>query len=115
MKRLKQFCLETLLLFLSLFILFPVLYAIISSFKTKNEIGQPLSFPHGIYLGNYENVFMNLNVIGMLKNSFLVVAAAMVLIVLIGVLAAYPLERKTRNNQKGEGVFVRTLCRGYKS
>lgn len=65
------------MLLLSLVVLFPVLYAVVSSFKTRSEIGEPLSLPHSLYLGNYENVFINLNVLGMLKNSFIVVAASM--------------------------------------
>ena len=96
MKRVKQFCLEAVMLLLSLVVLFPVLYAVVSSFKTRSEIGEPLSLPHSLYLGNYENVFINLNVLGMLKNSFIVVAASMILIVLIGSLAAYPLGRKSK-------------------
>ena len=71
MKRVKQFCLEAVMLLLSLVVLFPVLYAVVSSFKTRSEIGEPLSLPHSLYLGNYENVFINLNVLGMLKNSFM--------------------------------------------
>ena len=96
MKRVKQFCLEAVMFLLSLVVLFPVLYAVVSSFKTRSEIGEPLSLPHSLYLGNYENVFINLNVLGMLKNSFIVVAASMILIVLIGSLAAYPLGRKSK-------------------
>ena len=46
MKRVKQFCLEAVMLLLSLVVLFPVLYAVVSSFKTRSEIGEPLSLPH---------------------------------------------------------------------
>lgn len=87
--------LDIFMVMLGLLQLFPIFYALVSSFKTRKEIGNPLSFPTGFYLGNYENVVESLKIGTMLLNSFLVTAVTMTLVIFIGALAAYPLGRRT--------------------
>lgn len=94
-KSIKHIILEATMIVLSLLQLFPIFYALLSSFKSKNEIGNPLSFPAEFYLGNYEKVIESLKIGTMLLNSLIVTIVTLTLVILIGALAAYPLGRRT--------------------
>jgi raffinose/stachyose/melibiose transport system permease protein len=91
---------EIVMLFLSILYFSPLLFGFISSFKDKQEIFYPLSFPASLNLENYENAFTQANYLRLLFNSILVSGVTLVIVIIIGSMVAYPLSR-----QKGS-VFI---------
>ncbi|GLQ12092.1 hypothetical protein GCM10007913_40240 [Devosia yakushimensis] len=77
------------LILASVVFLFPLLLAILASLKTPAEMLQPLSLPSSIYFANYMDAVPLLA--RPLLNSLLITAPAVVISVLIGALAAFPL------------------------
>ena len=78
-----------LLIFTSLIIFFPVMYAFLISFMTGPEIMQGKFFPSSLQLDNYIKVFDRLPLLKYLTNSFIVSAGVMVGQLIVCSLAAY--------------------------
>ena len=80
-----------------LFILVPILYIVISSFKTNIEINRVLSLPAAPNLDNYLKVVQNPLIITGTLNSLFVTSSAMIMAVFASSLAGYAIGRaKTR-------------------
>lgn len=76
--------------------LMPVIYMLIMSFKTSEEIAaNPLTLPSQLYLGNYIKTLDSMNYINSVINSLGITLSVTVLVAFLGALAAYPLARKT--------------------
>src|SRR5512133_1282259 len=76
-----------------LFILVPILYIGISSFKTNIEINRVLSLPAAPDLDNYLKVLQNPLIITATLNSLFVTASAMIMSVFASSLAGYAIGR----------------------
>lgn len=76
--------------------LVPVIYMILMSFRTGEEIAaDPLGLPSGFFLGNYVNALENMNYVRSVLNSVGITLSVTVLVAFVGSLAAYPLARAT--------------------
>lgn len=72
--------------------LYPFYFLIISTFKTLREVSyNPTAFPEALYLGNYADVFAKTPILNAFGNTLLLTAVAVLAIVVIGVMAAYPI------------------------
>ena len=77
--------------------LFPVYLALISSFKTGNEImGSTLSFPKTLYLDNYVVGMQKSNFFVAMKNSLLAVVPSVILIVIFSSMSGYTIARNSK-------------------
>lgn len=96
MKRnnLKTLIITALALLLAAIYLFPVLIAILNSFKSKGEIlTSAISFPSKITLQNYSTVISASNFLGAFFNSILVTGGGIILNLIISLPAGYALSR----------------------
>ncbi|MCL2033140.1 MAG: carbohydrate ABC transporter permease [Oscillospiraceae bacterium] len=91
----KMTILGAIMLFASFVSLFPILYAILSSFKTKVEMGDVLALPSSLYLENYQVAWERSDFPALLTNSLFVTVLSMSIILVIGSLAAYPISRNS--------------------
>lgn len=72
----------------------PLLLMLMSSFKTTRAIfGDPLALPSGLDLDNYARAWEQANFSTYIVNSFIVTGWSVVLTLILGSLAAYPLSR----------------------
>lgn len=73
-----------------LIFLYPFYYLVISTFKTLREVSyNPTAFPTSLYLGNYVEIFTKTPIFRAFRNTFILTAVSVLLIVLIGEMAAY--------------------------
>ncbi len=71
--------------------LYPFYFLIISTFKTLGEVSKdPTAFPEQLYLDNYIEVFEKTPVMQAFFNTLTITVCSVLLIVVIGVMAAYP-------------------------
>jgi raffinose/stachyose/melibiose transport system permease protein len=77
-----------------LLIFYPLFNMIISSLKTTREIFQnPFGFPEKLLFENYKSVWIDRGFGVYFKNSFIVTAAAMAFVILLGSMASYGVSR----------------------
>lgn len=76
-----------------LFVLIPIGYVVISSFKTNEEINRVLSFPRSLHIDNYRKVIENPLVINGLFNSLFITSTSMFIAVIVSSLAGYAIGR----------------------
>lgn len=70
--------------------LYPFYFLVISTFKTLKEVSyNPTAFPTKLYLGNYIEVFTKTPILRAFRNTFILTAVSVLLIVIIGEMAAY--------------------------
>ena len=84
---------EGIMVIVSLFVLFPIVYQIIASLKNSADVNRPLSFPTYIYLENYKEAIIQGRFFVLLINSLIVVVLSLTIIVAIGSLASYSIAR----------------------
>lgn len=89
----------------ALFMLLPLLYMAISSFKTMKENAKPLSLPGSLNWNNYGTVFAESNVFRMFGNSLFVTTISMLLIIIVGSMAGYVLGRSRKRWANGVYLF----------
>ena len=95
-RHVSTWLLSALALILVAFMLLPVLYMVIMSFKSGAEITQnPLGLPASLDFGNYINALSKMNYLRSVLNSIGITLSVTVLVSFIGALAAYPLARRT--------------------
>jgi glucose/mannose transport system permease protein len=82
---------HALLVLASLFFVGPLIVALFASFKTSEEMINLLALPERFYLGNYAEAVSNLA--RPMLNSLLVTVPSVILSILVGSLAAYPLSQ----------------------
>ncbi|MGM1046820.1 carbohydrate ABC transporter membrane protein 2, CUT1 family [Paenibacillus uliginis N3/975] len=80
-----------LLLVLALVVLYPLLFAVFSSFMTEQEVSNfpPPLFPSSLYLGNFAEAVSGFPIVRFILNSFIVSTAIMICQVITSSLAAY--------------------------
>ena len=72
--------------------LYPFYFLVISTFKTLKEVAfSPTAFPTSLYLGNYVEVFEKTPVLVAFRNILFLTVCSVLLIVLVGEMAAYPI------------------------
>jgi raffinose/stachyose/melibiose transport system permease protein len=90
-----QISAEIAMLIISIFMLFPIFYELISSFKNKAEVNRPLSFPKAFYLDNFKQVIVDGQFFMFFKNSLTIVVITLLITVIVSCFAAYPLARNS--------------------
>ena len=103
MKRFKNpFSLSDLLLLpLCAVMIYPFYFLLISTFKTLREVSyNPTAFPQSFNLNNYLEVFQKTPVVNAFFNTLLLAVLGVVVIVVVGEMAAYPIvfNENTLNN-----------------
>ncbi len=79
---------------LAILFLYPVLFALISAFKSNGEIlKNPVAFPSKFYLQNFIDLFQQSNFATAIRNSLILTIVSEVIIVCIVPMAAYGIER----------------------
>ncbi len=73
--------------------LLPIYVVLMTSLKPVTEYTSRLIPPTSPYWGNYMEVFKNSGILNAIKNSFVITAGTVVLVVITGCLAAYPMAR----------------------
>jgi raffinose/stachyose/melibiose transport system permease protein len=92
--RLRTGAIYAILIGYSFVVIYPVFLMVLSSFKTSREIFRsPFALPESWSLANYVEAWTRGNFSTYFGNSVLVTAASLVLVLLLGSLAAYPLGR----------------------
>ena len=78
----------------SLLVILPLLWTLLSSFKTTQEIlGNPLSLPGKLQFGNYSSAWTTAGIGRYFANTVVVVGSALVLVMILGAMCAYVLAR----------------------
>lgn len=81
---------------LALFFLWPVLFAVISAFKSNGDIlKNPMALPTSFYLKNFRDLFAQSDFITAIKHSLILTVVSEVLIVCVVPMAAYAIERRS--------------------
>jgi N-acetylglucosamine transport system permease protein len=78
----------------SLLVILPLVWTLLSSFKTTQEIlGNPLSLPGKLQFSNYANAWTTAGIGRYFANTVVVVGSALVLVMILGAMCAYVLAR----------------------
>ncbi|HEY4203209.1 MAG TPA: carbohydrate ABC transporter permease [Devosiaceae bacterium] len=86
--------LQILLIANTVLMLFPIIIMIMSGFKTQAEIfNSPFGIPNFGNLSNYLTIWTQTNFLRYLMNSFLITGSSIVLILVLGTMAAYAVAR----------------------
>lgn len=96
----------TMVIAIMLYAVFPFYYAILSSFKTGQELYNVNYFPFSLDLQNYESVFFNQNFGKSIWNSILVSFGVVALALLLGLTGAFALARV---KFRGRGLLLMTI------
>jgi len=90
----KNGAIQALLWLNALIMLYPLLIMVMSSFKTNAEIfTSPLALPRSLTLNNLSKVWNETSFLQYLGNSLLVTSASVLLILIVGTMAAYAIAR----------------------
>lgn len=80
--------------FCTLIVLIPILYMILSAFKTPAEVNKIVSLPSGFYLENFKTVFENSIAVRSFFNSVVISAATIIIDIMVCSLASYAIGRR---------------------
>jgi raffinose/stachyose/melibiose transport system permease protein len=91
---------------------FPFYYIIVNTFKTQQQTSEsPLGFPTSLDLTNYKNVWDNIPVLQSFENTLRVTVLSVVLMLLVGSMAAYGIVmRKTRASRRVHVILLLALA-----
>lgn len=93
-KKIRRILLQALLLVFTLIFLSPLLYMALNSLKPYSQmLKHPWALPAGLFLDNYRKAFGQMMFFQSFFNSLVITLSSVVLIVLLGALAAYPIAR----------------------
>lgn len=94
LRRAKSVVIHAVILGLVGLMLLPLVYMVMMSFKTGTEIAQdPLGLPQSLYWGNYMNALASMGYARSVANSLGITLSVILVVVLVGAMAAYPLAR----------------------
>ena len=88
--------------------LLPIYVLVVMAFKERNDFSSRLLPPDYLYLDNFLEAFQEGEFWGALKNTVIITACTVILIVILGCMAAYPL---SRNKSRVNGI-ISSLCMG---
>lgn len=116
-KNLASFLVYLFLVIAALFCLFPILMALMNSFKTNGELlTNVMSFPTTFQIENYVRTFEKMNYLRSLGNNIILVTVGVSLMILFSSLAAWKLCRtKTRLSAFLFGLFVFSMLIPFSS
>lgn len=93
-KSIISFLLQVILLIITLIFLSPLIYMVLNSFKPYSQmLRKPWALPDTLFLDNYIKAFRQMEFFQSLYNSFIITFVSVLLIVILGALAAYPISR----------------------
>ena len=93
-KKTERVVLQLLLLALTVVFLSPLLYMVLNSFKPYSQmLREPWALPETFFLDNYIKAFGQMQFFQSFSNSLLITVVSVLLIVVLGALAAYPITR----------------------
>lgn len=93
-RKITGLILQVLLLAFTLVYLSPIIYMVLNSLKPYSQmLREPWALPESLFLDNYIKAFGQMQFWTSLGNSIVITASSVFLIVILGVLAAYPLSR----------------------
>ncbi|KZL14429.1 carbohydrate ABC transporter permease [Pseudovibrio sp. Ad37] len=105
-RQMKSILFYTLVIVVVIFSVFPFYYAIVTSFRSGQELFNPSVFPTSFTMGNYFSIFkeqpFGLNIL----NSVIVATSVVVLSLIIAVTASYAL---ARIHFRGRGLLLMTI------
>ncbi len=93
-RKTKSYFAHGLVLLLVAIMLLPLFYMVMMSFKTSTEIANdPLGLPASLYWGNYMEALSSMGYARSVLNSMGITVSVILVVVLAGAMAAYPLAR----------------------
>ncbi len=99
-KNLKKIFFTASIFILGFMHLIPIYISLTVALKKKNDLSSRWFLPKGIYLENFSYAFEKAELLLAMRNSFIVTLTCIILITLLGAMAAYPLARnKTFTNK----------------
>lgn len=107
----KFFLSDFILVPVCIIFLYPFYYLVINTFKTMQEMSfNPVAFPMQPFLDNYRDIFSQGQIYRAFGNTFLITVCSVLLIVIIGEMAAYPI---VFNANKLNNAFMVYLMIGF--
>lgn len=104
-----EFFLEILMILVTAIMSVPIYYLLVTTFKTPAEaVANPMGFPLGFNLDIYIRAWTSMEYPKAFKNSFIITASSISILILTSSMAAYPLAR--RNNKFNKVVFFGILA-----
>jgi len=89
-----KYIFQVIVYIIALLYMFPIIIAIMNSFKDKREILiSAVNPPSSFYLGNYKEVFMKADFIKVFLNSVVLTGSSVVLLIIISAFAGYAIAR----------------------
>lgn len=86
--------------------LLPVYVVLTTALKPMSDMSARLLLPAELYLQNFKEVFENGNILRAVMNSLLITAGTVLVVVIAGSLAAYPMARIQNSLSRGVKLFV---------
>ena len=106
-KRLRNTVCIALSVIICLVYLFPFYVVLNLSFKPKTDMSSRLALPKSLYLENYRNALENGDILNAIRNNILIILGSLIVVIVVGSLAAYPLARRqTRLNEGIRKLFM---------
>ena len=94
-----------------LIFLYPFYYLVINTFKPMTEMSfNPVAFPKTLFLDNYKDIFSQAQIYRAFGNTLIITVCSVLLIVVIGEMAAYPI---VFNANKLNNAFMVYLMIGF--
>ena len=91
----KDFVIFAVTLLLAFLFVYPVLFALMSAFKSNGDIlKSPVSFPTSLYVQNFKDLFAQSDFLTAILHSLFLTVVSEILIVFIVPMAAYGIERR---------------------
>ncbi|MEF2965003.1 carbohydrate ABC transporter permease [Paenibacillus sp. M1] len=95
---------------ISIIHILPFYLLLTTSFKPANDFSSKWVFPSDLYLENFTNAWKNANLGQAFLNNIIVTFFSLVLIIIIGAIASYPLSRfQTKLNKVMYAVFISAM------
>lgn len=86
--------------------LLPVYVVVVTSLKPVTDHTSRLMPPTDLFWENYIRAFQNSNILNAIKNSFIITGGTVIIVVVVGCLAAYPMARNRNRLSKAVKTFV---------
>ena len=107
----KLFLSDLVLIPICLIFLYPFYYLVINTFKPMTEMSfNPVAFPKTLFLDNYKDIFSQAQIYRAFGNTLIITVCSVLLIVVIGEMAAYPI---VFNANKLNNAFMVYLMIGF--
>lgn len=115
MNRIKTFVFKLLnylvLVFAASLVIIPLVFVLFTTFKTSDEYFRtPLGFPDGLYLKNYENIFLDFNFLRLFFNSLLLTLTSVLIGSYVSAMASFAFGKmKFKGGNVIFGILIPTM------